>query len=72
MTADHALRPASGSHCRAEGGRLTRADGGRLTRAVDRLAAAWDSRLRRIRRIAERIQRGKAPAPGTEKSDKDE
>src|SRR5262245_58601659 len=41
-----------------------------LARAVAQLAdvgAAWDSRLRRIKRIAETIQRGKDANPKTDK-----
>lgn len=47
--------------------RQFRVDQAQLERAVAQLAevgASWDARLRRIRRIAETIQRGLDPAPG--------
>jgi DNA-binding transcriptional ArsR family regulator len=47
-----------------------RVDAAQLARAVAQLAdvgAAWDSRLRRIKRIAETIQRGKETNTETEK-----
>jgi DNA-binding transcriptional ArsR family regulator len=47
-----------------------RVDEARLARATAQLAevgAAWDSRLRRIKRIAETIQRGKDADDGTGK-----
>lgn len=47
-----------------------RVDQAQLARAVAQLAgvgAAWDSRLQRIKRIAETIQRGKDPKPEPDK-----
>lgn len=46
-----------------------RVDQAQLARAVAQLTdvgAAWDSRLRRIKRIAETIQRGKDPGPAAD------
>jgi len=52
-----------------------RVDEAQLARAVAQLTPvgqAWDARLQRIKRIAERIQRGKDAGTGAGKSDKNE